>query len=114
MPNIQNSVRCHSVPVLAGGARHIVTLASKLVVAAVAVMGLAANLGVAAGAEFNVTVDTADDRIDDNTNDGVCHTTVNTCSLRAAIMQANHTAVAVAHINVPAGTYQLTRAPTRS
>ena len=36
------------------------------------------------------TVNTVADRVDDNVNDGLCHTSVNTCSLRAAIMQANH------------------------
>lgn len=58
-------------------------------------------------------VNTTADLIDDNIADGACHTSANTCSLRAAIMQANHltTAGLFVTINVPAGTYVLTRAP---
>ncbi len=56
---------------------------------------------------FNVT--STLDQIDDNTNDGVCRTTSNTCTLRAAIMQANHWGnPEFAIINVPAGIYRLT------
>jgi large repetitive protein len=59
------------------------------------------------------TVNTTADLIDDNTSDGVCHTTANTCSLRAAIMQANHrTITGLATISVPAGTYTLSLVPT--
>jgi hypothetical protein len=54
------------------------------------------------------TVDNINDLIDTDTSDGVC--TVGSCSLRAAIMQANHlTAPGVTTIVVPAGTYTLTR-----
>ncbi len=63
-----------------------------------------------AHADVTFTVNTIDDRLDDDTSDGVCHTSVNTCGLRAAIMQANHlSAPGVTTINVPAGTYMLTR-----
>jgi hypothetical protein len=48
------------------------------------------------------------DRIDDNTADGNCHTSANTCSLRAAIMQANHLDVPAVHIEVPAGIHTIT------
>ncbi|HOX72312.1 MAG TPA: hypothetical protein PK001_11290 [Dokdonella sp.] len=37
-------------------------------------------------------VTTAADLIDDNIADGVCHTSENTCSLRAAVIQANRLA----------------------
>jgi len=67
-----------------------------------------------AGPGVNFTVNTLDDRIDDDGSDGVCHTSVNTCSLRAAIMQANHLTVPLTRTNVPAGTYTLTRPPTGS
>jgi hypothetical protein len=63
-----------------------------------------------AQADVTFTVNTTDDRLDDDTSDGVCHTSVDTCGLRAAIMQANHlSAPGVTTINVPAGTYTLTR-----
>jgi hypothetical protein len=65
-----------------------------------------------AGPGVNFNVNTIDDRLDDDTGDGVCHTSVNTCSLRAAIMQANHLTVPLTRINVPAGIYTLTRPPT--
>jgi CSLREA domain-containing protein len=56
-------------------------------------------------------VNTTADLIDDNTSDAACHTSANTCSLRAAIMQANHLIQAGTQtIYVPAGVYTLTRA----
>jgi predicted outer membrane repeat protein len=66
----------------------------------------------AAGPGINLNVNTTDDRIDDDTSDGVCHTSANTCSLRAAIMQANRLTGPLVRINVPAGVYTLTRPPT--
>ena len=39
---------------------------------------------------------------------GTCHTAANTCTLRAAIMQANRASGAGATIMLPAGTYKLT------
>jgi len=61
---------------------------------------------------FNVN--TVADLIDDNAGNGICHTTTNTCSLRAAVMEANQSAVASARliINLPSGTYRLTRVPS--
>ncbi len=75
----------------------------------IALLGLLtlATAGVHADVVFNVN--TVIDLIDDNTNDGVCHTSANTCSLRAAIMQANHWSnPEFAIINLPAGNYLLT------
>ena len=66
----------------------------------------------AAGPGINLNVNTSDDRIDDDTSDGVCHTSANTCSLRAAVMQANRLTAPLVRINVPAGVYTLTRPPT--
>lgn len=56
-------------------------------------------------------VNTTADLIDDNVADGLCHTNANNCSLRAAVMQANHltTADTLAEIHVPAGVFVLTR-----
>lgn len=52
-------------------------------------------------------VDDTTDLIDNNLADGICHTTAGTCTLRAAIMQAN--ALGGTHtINLPAGVYTLT------
>jgi hypothetical protein len=48
------------------------------------------------------------DQPDDLTMPGTCHTAANTCTLRAAIMQANRTSGAGATIILPAGTYTLT------
>jgi hypothetical protein len=55
------------------------------------------------------TVDSTLDQIDDDTSDGVCHTAANTCTLRAATMQANKITGVGVTIVVPSGTYILTR-----
>jgi CSLREA domain-containing protein len=58
-------------------------------------------------------VDTTVDEIDDNLGDGVCHTSSNKCSLRAAVMQANQiTGVEFAFINLPAGIFYLSIVPS--
>ncbi len=62
---------------------------------------------VLAGQTF--TVNSTLDGIDDDTSDGVCHTAANTCTLRAAVMQANRSSGAGATIMLPAGTFILTR-----
>jgi predicted outer membrane repeat protein len=56
-------------------------------------------------------VNTTADLIDDNVADGLCHTSANNCSLRAAVIQANHLATqnTVAEIHVPPGVFVLTR-----
>src|SRR5262245_44840178 len=63
-------------------------------------------LGVSASASALTTFSVNDttDRVDDNLADGICHTAQGTCSLRAAIMQANHTADA-SWIVLPSGNY---------
>ncbi len=68
---------------------------------------LACSFNAHADSVFNVNA--AVDLIDSNVDDGVCQTAAGTCTLRAAVMQANHLATAgVAIINVPAGIYLLT------
>ena len=90
----------------------------KTIVLCVAVSGVLLALWpqrplFASPAATTFTVDTTDDRLDDDTSDGVCHTSVNTCALRAAIMQANHlTGPGLTTIIVPSGTYTLTRPVT--
>jgi len=77
----------------------------------VALLGLAMLAAPAARADIIFNVNTLADLVDDDTSDGLCHTSTNTCSLRAAIMQANHLTVPVTRIHVAAGTYVLTRPP---
>ena len=64
---------------------------------------------IPAGAQIVFQVDSTLDEIDDDLLDGICHTDSGTCSLRAAIMQANLATGAGATILLPAGTYGLTR-----
>lgn len=64
---------------------------------------------------FNVT-STLDD-VDDNPGNGLCHTSTSgpaagLCTLRAAVMEANHTSGPGAIISVPAGIYTLTISAT--
>jgi CSLREA domain-containing protein len=63
---------------------------------------------------INFTVNTVADLIDDNAGNAACHTASNTCSLRAAIMEANRSSVVGARIliNLPAGIYRLMRTPS--
>ena len=58
---------------------------------ATALPGAALLVPVAAQAQAQPVflVNSVLDQIDDDINDGVCHTAANTCPLRAAIMQAN-------------------------
>jgi CSLREA domain-containing protein len=53
---------------------------------------LAGSLAAAAASGATFVVDSVGDEPDDNTADNVCHTAVNTCTLRAAIQQSNATA----------------------
>ena len=62
----------------------------------------------AAAATF--TVNSTLDLPDLNPGDGLCNTNVATCTVRAAVMEANASAGADT-INIPAGTYTLTRTP---
>jgi len=76
----------------------------------VALLGLAFLTGATARADSLIVVNTTADLIDADADDGVCRTSANTCSLRAAIMQANHLLVpGTATIVLPAATYTLTR-----
>lgn len=67
---------------------------------------LAGVLNAQAGSVFNVTTNA--DLVDDNIGDGLCHTSANTCSLRAAVMQANALSGAGSTLIVlPSGNYVL-------
>jgi hypothetical protein len=55
-----------------------------------------------------IVVNTALDKIDADTGDGICQTDVlNECSLRAAVMHANHTP-GTQGVRLPSGTFELT------
>ncbi|MEO7935020.1 MAG: choice-of-anchor Q domain-containing protein [Dokdonella sp.] len=63
-----------------------------------------------AHADVIFNVNTVADQIDLDVSDGICQTSTGACSLRAAIMQANHlTGPITTRIKLPAGTYTLTR-----
>jgi hypothetical protein len=82
------------------------------IVLRIVLLGMAMSAASTAHADAVFTVDTIVDQLDVDTSDGLCRTISNTCSLRAATMQANHAIGAgVALIYVPAGTYLLTRPP---
>ena len=78
----------------------------------VALLGFAVLAAPAAKAAISFSVDTVADLLDDDTSDGVCHTSANSCSLRAAIMQANKIGGPGATIVLPAGIYTLVRPAT--
>lgn len=56
------------------------------------------------------TVNSTADAVDDNPGNGLCHTTANACTLRAAIMEAD-AATSDVTIDVPGGTYVLSIPP---
>ena len=72
-----------------------------------ALLGLAMLAAPTAQATISFTVDTVADLVDDDVSDGVCGTSVDSCSLRAAIMQANRIIGLDVTILLPAGTYTL-------
>ena len=65
-----------------------------------------------AHAQMTFTVDSQLDQIDADTADGQCRTSAGTCTLRAAVMQANTSSGAGAVIVLPVGEYHLTRPAT--
>ncbi|MEO5625312.1 MAG: hypothetical protein ABIQ70_04820 [Dokdonella sp.] len=78
---------------------------------------LAATLEIASVAFSDRTfnVDTVAGQIGQDVSDGLCQATNGSCSLRAAVMQANNLSGAgTARIRLPAGTYTQTRPATGS
>ena len=59
---------------------------------------------------YTFNVNTFADYVDGTVGDGICDDGSGRCSLRAAIMEANASSPVNVTINVPAGTYNLTRA----
>jgi len=73
-------------------------------------LGLLASTASAGRADITYNVNTIADLIDSDTDDGACLTSAGTCSLRAAVMQANQlSGPGTVRIVLPAGTYTLTR-----
>jgi CSLREA domain-containing protein len=86
--------------------RHV--FASSIVAAFLGIALFGASTTQAQTPPVIYTVDTTADLADDNVGDGLCHTSANTCSLRAAIRQANQlTGSGGTLIQVPRGTYVL-------
>jgi hypothetical protein len=81
---------------------------SRCVVCVLLAVGLTTSPIARADSFYHVN--STADLIDDNTDDSVCHTSANTCTLRASIMQANHlTTGTPTSIFLPAGFYAVTR-----
>src|SRR4051812_16281478 len=83
--------------------------AARPTVARNALALLALSLSFCLHADVVFTVDTPADQVDTDTSDGLCRTSTNQCSLRAAIMQANRITGAGATIVLSAGVYTLAR-----
>jgi predicted outer membrane repeat protein len=79
-----------------------------MIVALLALVLLPVGLVSAAPTALTFTVNSTLDQPDDLTIPGTCHTSANTCTLRAAIMQANRATGLGAIILLPAGIYSLT------
>lgn len=79
-----------------------------MTVALLALVLLPARLVSAVPTAVTFTVNSTLDQPDDLTIPGTCHTAANTCTLRAAVMQANRTTGLGATIMLPSGVYTLT------
>jgi len=77
-------------------------------IAGAALVLLLVGLDCRAAVPVSFTVNSTLDEVDDLTMPGMCHTASGTCTLRAAVMQANRSRDADATIVLPAGTYTLT------
>ncbi len=94
--------------------RRLLSLATAVALAATSVVTIVPAF--ATHAKLTLTVDTTLDLVDANPGDDICDTGSGTCSLRAAIMEANahenHTPAATKvndEIRLPAGIFTLTR-----
>ena len=81
-----------------------------ITIARLLLLSLSALAPSLADAQVTYQVNTVADLIDSDTNDNVCNTSANNCSLRAALMQTN-ARVAAGQIDIllPPGVYLLTR-----
>jgi hypothetical protein len=83
----------------------------KNALCALAVFSALLGLAAPASAVFVFTVNSTLDQVDLDVFDGVCQTAAGSCTLRAAVMQANRIPAPGATIMLPAGVYFLTRLP---
>ena len=86
---------------------------SIIIVASLITIGIVSFIvqGIAAAPSSVIfTVTSNADAVDDNPGNGICHTAAGTCTLRAAIMEANEATTDVT-INVPSGIYVLSIPP---
>lgn len=99
----QPSARIHT---MSRSAKILSTVIQRFSLALVA--GIFMPIGSAvAQPVFNV--DSALDQVDLDTSDGICQTLAGTCTLRAAVMQANRMTGAGVTIRLPPGTFSLVR-----
>ncbi len=82
-------------------------IATLFICAAGLTLSLPVHPTLAAPAAVSFTVNSSLDQIDNNVGDGVCLTTSGTCTLRAAVMEADAASGAGATITLPAGLYSL-------
>jgi len=87
------------------GVGHVARAVLAVALALAALLGLQ-GAGLARAAGLNFVVDDTSDGVDSDVGDGECRTSVGTCTLRAAIQQANALSGADT-ILVPSGTYAL-------
>ncbi|TDT15391.1 CSLREA domain-containing protein [Ilumatobacter fluminis] len=87
--------------------RALTTASGLLLAGAVAIGADSASAAV----EHQLTVDTTDDTVDADPGDGACADASGSCSLRAAVQEAEASSGA-AHISLPAGEYRFTLANT--
>ncbi|MEE6263817.1 right-handed parallel beta-helix repeat-containing protein [Plantactinospora sonchi] len=84
----------------------------RITIAVVGTVSLLATLlGVQPAWAVTFTVTSTADLVDANVGNGICATSAGSCTLRAAIQEAN-AALPADTIQVPAGTYEITRAPS--
>jgi CSLREA domain-containing protein len=78
---------------------------------AIAIVGYFVAMPPSASTMTTITVNSTDDSVDATPGDGTCADSLNRCTLRAAVMEAN-ALVGPDTISVPAGTYTLTLGPS--
>lgn len=78
---------------------------------AIAIVGYFVAMPPSASTMTTITVNSTDDSVDATPGDGTCADSLNRCTLRAAVMEANALA-GPDTISVPAGTYTLTLGPS--
>src|SRR5439155_24850233 len=90
-------------------------MAANMKARAALVLGLLAGSfalpAIPAAAQAQYFVTSTDDQVDATLGDGMCRTAIGTCTLRAAVMEANAHPGQPAAIVLPAGRYELAIPP---